>query len=244
MRRLYSSCLRDLTSRPGVLRLAAGALLLVAVAGGASLAWSHQSAGRAAPAPAPTDTPTVTPTTTPTPAATPVPPPPPPPPLPQHYYGGSGAGAYFETGMTLVIPKLGVQASVSGRRVGGSGVMADPAGPWDVAWYDFSDFHGIGGYPTEPDGNAVFSGHVNYVGVGLAVFGGIDSLTPGDIVTVHTPEGSVTYSIQSSEWVTPDVDFTRYIARGAPGSITLITCIGTFSGGEYSHRLVVRGTRI
>jgi LPXTG-site transpeptidase (sortase) family protein len=146
--------------------------------------------------------------------------------------------------MSLTISSIGVNAPVYGRTVGDNGQMGNPKGPWDVIWYDFSGWGGLGGYPGEPGANAVFAGHVDYIHVGPAVFWSIRDLQPGDQVTVNTPNGPITYAIQWSQWAEPDQDFTGFVARTGQDSITLVTCIGGFSAGHYSNRLIVRGVRI
>ena len=157
---------------------------------------------------------------------------------------GSGPGAAQSTGMTLVIPSISVNAPVNSRTVGTNGQMGNPLGPWDVILYDFSGWSGLGGVPGEPGANAVFAGHVDYIHVGPAVFWSIRDLQPGDRVTVNTPNGPITYAIQWSQWAEPDTDFTQFVTKTGQESITLVTCIGTFSAGHYSNRLIVRGVRV
>lgn len=157
---------------------------------------------------------------------------------------GTGPGAPRGTGMSIVIPSINVNASVYSRTVGTNGVMGNPSGPWDVIWYDFSALGAIGGYPGDPGANAVFAGHVDYIHVGPAVFWNLRNLQPGDRVTVNTPKGAITYAIQWSKWTPPDEDFGKYVARTGQDVITIVTCIGDFSNGHYSNRLVVRGVRV
>jgi LPXTG-site transpeptidase (sortase) family protein len=159
--------------------------------------------------------------------------------------GGSGPGAIRGTDMSLSIPSIGVSASVYSRSMGTNGQMGNPAGAWDVIWYDFSaNYPGLGGRPGEPGANAVFAGHVDYIRVGPAVFYSIKNLGPGSIVTVNTGQGPVSYSVQWSAWAGANEDFTKYVSRTGQDVITLVTCIGGFSAGHYSNRLVVRGVRI
>lgn len=157
---------------------------------------------------------------------------------------GTGPGPAQGTGMTLVIPSISVNAPVNSRTVGTNGQMGNPLGPWDVILYDFSGWSGLGGMPGDPGANAVFAGHVDYIHVGPAVFWSIRDLQPGAQVTVNTPNGPITYAIQWSQWAEPDTDFTQFVQKTGQESITLVTCIGTFSAGHYSNRLVVRGVRI
>jgi LPXTG-site transpeptidase (sortase) family protein len=157
---------------------------------------------------------------------------------------GSGPGPILPTDMRLSIPKIGVDMAVHSRTMGTNGVMGDPAGAWQVIWYDFGGWNTLGGRPGEAGHNAVFSGHVDYIGVGPAVFYGLRNLAPGDRVTVTSNSGTFTYEVQWSEWVSAHVDFTSMVRKTGADSITLITCIGSLSGGDYSHRLVVRGKRV
>jgi LPXTG-site transpeptidase (sortase) family protein len=156
----------------------------------------------------------------------------------------SGPGAIEGTGMSLSIPSIGVSASVYSRTIGENGQMGNPSGAWDVIWYDFSAWGGMGGYPGEPGANAVFAGHVDYIHIGPAVFWSIKDLSPGDQITVNTANGPVRYAVQWSQWTDPDIDFTQFVTKTGQDSITLVTCIGGFSAGHYSNRLIVRGVRI
>lgn len=158
---------------------------------------------------------------------------------------GTGPGAPTGTGMSLVIPSIGVNAPVYGRTVGTNGQMGNPSGAWDVVWYDFSqNWSGLGGFPGEPGANAVFAGHVDYIHVGPAVFWSLRDLGPGAQITVNTNNGPVNYAVDWSQWADPNVDFTQYVGKTGGDSITLVTCIGTFSGHEYSNRFIVRGHRV
>jgi LPXTG-site transpeptidase (sortase) family protein len=158
--------------------------------------------------------------------------------------GGTGPGPIRGTDIRLSIPRAGVNATVYARAVGSNGQMGNPAGAYDVIWYDFPNHPGLGGYPGAPGANAVFAGHVDYIGVGPAVFYSLKNLAPGDVVTVSTSAGTFTYRIEWSRWAEAYEDFTSFVRGGGPEMITLVTCIGGFSGGTYSNRLVVRGVRI
>lgn len=155
----------------------------------------------------------------------------------------------------LRIPLLGVDAPIGARVVGGDGVMPDPSGPTDTVWYEFSLWPGYGGAPGG-SGNAVFSGHVDYAAVvpyagvqyrGKGVFGDIRLLHAGDEIEVESGGRVSRYRVNwarsvpsdSSEWA------TLMKADPAGGTLTLITCGGTFNYAtrEYSERTVVRATR-
>lgn len=240
---------------PVVVLALAGVGVSFAVMGGGS----SPTEAVVAPTEAPTDTPTATasPLATETPASAGLQANADPPPASNVTAGSSGArrasapdpalsgpGPIEATGMSLQVPAIGVNASVYSRTIGDNGQMGNPSGAWDVIWYDFSGWQNLGGYPGEPGANAVFAGHVDYIGVGPAVFWSVRDLGPGDRVTVNTPNGAVTYSIQWSQWADPNVDFTQFVAKTGEDSITLVTCIGGFSAGHYTNRLIVRGVRI
>lgn len=158
--------------------------------------------------------------------------------------GGTGPGPIVGTDMRLSVPKIGVNASVYSRYVGSNGQMGNPAGAWDVIWYDFSGFGGMGGRPEEAGANVVMAGHVDYIRVGPAVFYSIRNLAAGDVVTVTTSQGTYNYQVQWSAWAGPTEDFGQYVSKTGEDSITLVTCVGEFSAGHYSNRLIVRGVRI
>jgi LPXTG-site transpeptidase (sortase) family protein len=195
----------------------------------------------------------------PSPTPTPVPPTPTPEPRQAAAFPGgtSGGGSYYSSGSydpgittarsiagySLSIPKLGVHAALSSRVVTRSGVMPDPAGPWDVVWYDFPNHPGVGGFPGE-GGNAVFAGHVDYVRIGKVVFGYIETLVPGDQIVVNTPTGPLVYAVQNVFRISPYEDATPYLRPTGVDAVTLITCGGVWSGHDYSYRVLVYATRI
>jgi len=157
---------------------------------------------------------------------------------------GTGPGPITGSDMSISIPAIGVNASVYARSVGTNGQMGNPAGAWDVIWYDFSqNWPGLGGYPGTGFSNAVYAGHVDYIRVGPAVFWSVRNLAPGDLIHVTSANGTITYSVQWSQWAGPNDDFTSFVAQTGSDVITLVTCIGGFSAGHYSNRLIVRGIR-
>ncbi|MBF6601094.1 MAG: class F sortase [Dehalococcoidia bacterium] len=232
-----------------VLALAGAGIGLAAYGGGSGTPVqvrsgpSSTSTTTSTPSPAP-------PTATPASAGVQTPVPPPGGAPPANYTrvqqrSGSGPGGLNDTSMSMRIPSIGVNAQITSRTVGTNGVMGNPRGPWDVLWYDFSTFgKGAGGYPGEPGANAVFAGHVDYIRVGPAVFWRLREMKAGDIVTVNTPNGLITYKIVWTKWTGPDEDFGPYVSQNGQEMITLITCIGVFSRGEYSNRFIVRGVRV
>lgn len=143
----------------------------------------------------------------------------------------------------ILIPRFEVDAPVVVRGVDENRVMETPSGPWDVAWYDFSARPGFGG-------NAVFSGHVDYVNVGPAVFWNLKDLVQGDRVEVRLEDGTLyRYQVVGREIVSANPTEEQLAGIVGPTQqeiITLITCGGTFdpSVGQYDQRVIVRAERL
>ncbi len=156
----------------------------------------------------------------------------------------------------LRVPALGIDAPLGQTRVGGDGVMPNPAGPSDVAWYDFSEWEGIGG-TIGGGGNAVFSGHVDYAahvsyaGIdyrGRGVFFSLSLLSPGDVIEVEAGGQTVRYAVSWRQLVNAEeTDWSEILSSDvAVDSITLITCGGEFDfdSRSYVDRIVVRAERL
>jgi LPXTG-site transpeptidase (sortase) family protein len=140
----------------------------------------------------------------------------------------------------LTIPDIGVDASVEVKTVDSDGVMQAPNSSSVVAWYDFSAQPGT-------NGNAVFAGHLDYAGVGPAVFWRLDQLEPGDEINITDGDGkSFRYRVTSVRSYSATADASQIVASVGKPTITLITCNGTFdrSKSEYDQRIVVTGTLI
>ncbi len=140
----------------------------------------------------------------------------------------------------IEIPAIGVDAPVEVKSIDDNGVMENPSSSESVAWYDFT---------ARPDdqGNAVFAGHLDYDGVGPAVFWELGSVSLGDEVNVTQGDGSIIrYRITGVRSVPADADASNIVATGDVAKITIITCDGSFdpSSQEYDQRIVVTGERV
>lgn len=155
----------------------------------------------------------------------------------------------------LRIPAVGVDAPV-GRWLVDADIMPEPYGPVDVAFYDLSEWPGMGGFPGE-GGNAVFGAHVDlnrYVPYadanyrGPAVFWALDQLGPGTIIELDYGGQTLSYSVVWVEEVDANFgDWGLYFSSDVPvDSITLYTCGGQFDreSHSYTHRTVIRAERI
>lgn len=144
----------------------------------------------------------------------------------------------------LVIPKFGVEAPIQVKGVDGNNAMQSPDGPTNVAWYDFTVAPGN-------IGNSVYSGHVDYINYGPAVFYNIKNLVAGDTIEVRLQSGTVyryavTGAPQNFGANPTQEELVSIVGPSQNEIITLITCGGTFSAatGEYDQRIIVRAERV
>ncbi|MEX2445980.1 MAG: class F sortase, partial [Dehalococcoidia bacterium] len=149
--------------------------------------------------------------------------------------GGGGDGPVAR----LRLPAAGIDAPVIVGAVSASNVMIAPYSAWAVAWYGFS---------AEPggNGNAVFSGHVDYINVGPAVFYNLGGVGAGDAVEVQMADGrSLAYRVEYNEVYAAGSGPWETIFAPWAGSdvITIYTCAGDWDGRDYTHRRVVRAVR-
>lgn len=155
----------------------------------------------------------------------------------------------------LRIPDAEIDAPVVVRGLDAQRVMETPDNGTDVAWYDFTSLPGFdaGACPSsqpscQANGNAVFSGHVDYVSIGPAVFWNLKDLEQGDTIEVELADGTrYQYAVTSKnvyDAETAPVD--QIVGPTAQQSVTLITCNGTFDSAthQYDKRLVVRAERV
>jgi hypothetical protein len=151
-------------------------------------------------------------------------------------------GVESPTGQRLVISKANVNADIYITGMTGD-KFPDPKGYFYAVAYDMAGYSGLGGNVTS--GNYVMSGHVdcgkcNNGGPGTAVFWGVRDLSPGDSAQIYTADGKVVnYVVSSAGSYTSSTDYTGFVSAGA-ADLTIITCTGTFSAGEYDKRHVVQ----
>ena len=140
----------------------------------------------------------------------------------------------------LQIPAIGVDAPVEIKSLDGNGVMQAPDSPTVVAWYDFSAL-------PEDQGNVVFAGHLDYAGVGPAVFWELEQVQSGDMIDVIEQGGRIfRYQITSVKSYSATSDASQVVASTGNPTITLITCSGSFDRAtqSYSQRIVVTGVLV
>lgn len=141
--------------------------------------------------------------------------------------------------VAIQIPNATVDAEVEHLQIV-DGAMPDPSGPWVVSWYEGT------GRLGEQD-NMVMAGHLDYWGVGPAVFYDLASLDEGDPIEVTGERGNVvSYSVtwtrlyQLEELNSQTIN--DIVGSTPVASLTLITCGGEFdeATGQYLSRYVVR----
>lgn len=146
----------------------------------------------------------------------------------------------------LVIPKIGVDAPLEMQTTSPSGVMPMPSGPEVIAWYDMSAYHPGQEYRIGFGGNAILSGHVDYIDYGPAVFWDLSELQPGDEVQVHLTDGTLyRYAVVWNErWPLNAIPWNKVFEINGRDAVTLLTCGGSWDGHDYSDRRAVRAERI
>ena len=144
--------------------------------------------------------------------------------------------------VNIVVEKAGINADIEQLDIV-NGVMANPSGPWVVAWYRQTATLG-------EQGNVVLAGHVDFWNVGPSVFFNVRDLVEGDeIVLTGEDERTYTYAVDWVETFLMEDLTTGGVLQEVTGhtdtrSVTLITCGGEFDyvNGEYLSRMVVRAT--
>jgi sortase (surface protein transpeptidase) len=137
-----------------------------------------------------------------------------------------------------------------------------PEGPRTSALWDLGFWYRGGAEPGQPGVLAV-AGHVDRVGGAAAAFAPLHNLKPGDVVLVTDQRSGVAYRYritEASSYSLKQVEdpalldriYGHDVAAGQPPSvpadltarISVITCIGTWTGAQYDHRFVAFGDLI
>jgi len=162
------------------------------------------------------------------------------------------------SGDRFVVQKLNINAPLTYRKVPPTGVMPNPDGPDDVAYYDFSGFPNLGGGPGL-GGNSVLAGHVDSGTKACkngtvpppctAVLWDLNGLKVGDEIELQVSGKSFKYKVSSNQPVSASLNdgtWDRIVSSTAKESLTIITCGGDFNREtrEYTNRQVVTAERI
>jgi hypothetical protein len=149
----------------------------------------------------------------------------------------------------ISIGKIDVNAPISYKPVGADGLPPDPDGPDDLAYYDFTAWPGLGGAPGK-GGNAVFAGHVDSGKKACkngtvpppctAVLWDLRKVAPGDEIQIQFAGVTYKYQVIGADTVNASTaDWAAIYATSKDPMITIITCGGDFSSGEYNKRSVI-----
>jgi len=140
-----------------------------------------------------------------------------------------------ETGGTVVLPSLSVDAPIVRVGVGMNGEMVVPTNARDVAWLD------QGGIPG-PTNNVVLAGHISYSRQAGSFFR-LRELAKGDAVTVAMGGKHYKYTVVWNCFFDRNTTHAGQImGKTEVPSVTLISCGGVFdsSAGTHSQRIAVR----
>jgi sortase (surface protein transpeptidase) len=168
----------------------------------------------------------------------------------------SGHLSAVGSGDRLVISKIGVNAPLTHRKVPSTGVMPNPEGADDIAYYDFSSFQRLGGAPGL-GGNAVFAGHVDSGTKACkngtqpppceAVLWDLNTLRLGDVIEVHLSGRVHRYEVTSNQPIPAATGpWEKIVSATAQETVTIITCGGDFNREtrEYTNRQVVTARKV
>jgi len=135
---------------------------------------------------------------------------------------------------TLLIPEIGMAATVERVGLDSQGNMAVPTEPEHVGWYE------PGPAPGAP-GDAVIDGHLNWY-TGRAAFENLQKLRQGAEIDVIARDGTTLRFVVTDSRTVAYTDHPAglFATTGSP-RLSLITCGGAWdkSKGTYLERLVV-----
>jgi sortase A len=133
----------------------------------------------------------------------------------------------------IEIPAIGVDTKVESVGFDTTGKrMANPMDTRNTAWFSM-------GYRPGEKGTAVISGHLDQVSGAPAVFYNLKKLKPGDLIFVYDADERIRYEVtEVKTYPWNKVPLEKIHATRIAG-LNLITCEGSFVGGNYTHRTVV-----
>lgn len=139
----------------------------------------------------------------------------------------------------LRIPAIGVDAYIEHVGLTEDLAMGVPSKTENVAWYKL-------GYRPGERGTAVIAGHLDTVTGAPAVFWRLESLEPGDEITVRGLDGIRRRFIVESRarYLYDEAPVQRIFGPAEAPRLALITCQGAWdrANRNYSHRVVVYAT--
>lgn len=155
-------------------------------------------------------------------------------PLPLPSRSAAAAAAGFAPGR-LVIPRLAVDAAVMPMSVGPDRSLGVPANPDVLGWWR------DGASPGQPAGSVVIDGHVDSARSGPGALFRLQTLVPGDLVTVSGPGGVARYIVAARRQY-PKATLPASVFDQLVGArLVLVTCGGPFDARtrHYADNVVV-----
>lgn len=141
------------------------------------------------------------------------------------------------TPVSISIPSVGIDAAIEQVPII-DGVMQTPQDVWAVGWYYEISKPGAGT-------NVVMAGHRDWWGVGPVIFYNLEYVQVGNHIYVAGADGSgSTYEVTEVYYVAADTNAGEVTGATSTEMLTLITCGGSFTGAEYTSRVIVRAKRI
>jgi sortase (surface protein transpeptidase) len=162
------------------------------------------------------------------------------PPAPAQAASPAAAAVPRTVPVRVIIPAIGVNASVIPEGTDSSGALEVP--PLSAAnvtgWWD-------GGSAPGQNGPAVVVGHVDSAAAGPLVFWHLGELKPGDVI--ETEPGSLQFTVTALQEVGKNAFPTQQVYGPTPGpQLRLITCGGAFDPGtgHYVDNIIVYATEV
>jgi LPXTG-site transpeptidase (sortase) family protein len=137
----------------------------------------------------------------------------------------------------LIVPKLGVDAPVTGIFAPG-GILVPPSDPQQLGWWS------SGAMPGDALGGALITGHTVHTGGGA--FDDLETLGVGDRLTVRTTGGVLRYAVTGVSVyrkATLAEDAQQVFSQTVPGRLVLVTC-EDWNGSTYLSNAVVLATPV
>jgi LPXTG-site transpeptidase (sortase) family protein len=140
-------------------------------------------------------------------------------------------------GRRLVIPTLGVDSAIVPIEAPG-GTLTPPDDAQQVGWWS------AGAAPGDEQGSALVTGHT--LSSGSGALQDLETLAPGDRMTVRTPDGRLAYEVQEVQVFdkgTVAAEAQELFSQTSEGRLVVITC-EDYNGSVYLSNVVVTATPV
>ena len=143
----------------------------------------------------------------------------------------------------LIINKINVDALIKPVGVLSGGTLDAPKTAWDAGWYEKSGLPGENGVPL------LLDGHVNDALNAAGVFFQLNTLKPGDSLTVERGDGQmIGYDVTKVDMLPDDkVDMRSLLApNSSRPTLVIITCGGIYDrlAKTYTDRVIIHAEKV